>query len=175
MACVLILGILGLLLSQTADILLAKGTEKKSNDKEIVPLITLSGWKTKITKALYCRFESEKAWNALYLEHQFGKSDPEEDVDWRRSRLEVDFGHCMVLAFFHASKEEDFVLHSISEKDGHFLVRVTPLYYQTGIVSFPPPAEDRTESDATQKEKEKKPSEKGQKQGYPLWAQWTAR
>src|SRR5258708_32045987 len=109
-----ILTFLGMFIISLRGSTSAGGAEKKQKEKEILPLLTLSGWNTKITKKMYCRVESEKAWNALYFEHQFGKRDPDDDMPWERSRMEVNFGKYMIFAIFPATKIDEFVLNYIT-------------------------------------------------------------
>jgi hypothetical protein len=137
MTRIVILGILGMLLTQSGGVLPARETEKKSEEKVLIPLVISSGWKTKIDKTLYCRVESDKAWKTLYQEHEFGKADPAEDMDWKKPQFDVDFNRCMVLAIVRASDKGEFVLHSFKELEGQLLVRFMSLHYMTGVASFP--------------------------------------
>jgi hypothetical protein len=106
----------------------------EDKDAPTKPLVSLAGRKSKVTERGYHRVESAKAWDALWLRHQTGKSEPGNGRPESFQFGAVDFKRCMVLAVFQGEGINcaGYEVHSILEDKERVLVRVEGQYFQTG-------------------------------------------
>jgi hypothetical protein len=74
----------------------------------------------------------------MWLEHQTGSAKPEK-TPRDLTAAEVDFTRCIVIAVFEGDGFAcaGFKVHSVTETAARVILRVNPLYYQTGI-GIPP-------------------------------------
>jgi hypothetical protein len=110
-----------------------KEPEPMGKDEPVKPLVSLLGQHSKIVKRGYHRIESDKGWEALWLRHQTGKPQLQNNPPDGFQEGIVDFKRCMVLAVFQGEGENcaGYKVHSIQEDKERVLVRVQGEYFQS--------------------------------------------
>ncbi len=98
-------------------------------DSALKPLVTHHGRLSKVVEPRIVRITNDREWQALWREHNVGKS---KDAPDEYARMEFDFDRVMVIAVFQGEGIlcGGYDVDSIAEAKDRLRLRVRPLYYQ---------------------------------------------
>ena len=111
-------------------------SNRSAKINSILPIVSMYGQQTKLTKDKILRITSKKAWMQLWHDHSVGSESDANRFD-SYDRIEVDFEKMMVIAVFLANIDNSLGIssESIVEDDSRIRIRLSDHSTQSGAES----------------------------------------